>query len=73
MATRDEIVEALKEKIRQARAAGAGKADSGGPQIKEKVIIHKFDHTPLPGEIVEPLETVIFEDGQMTVLPGKGE
>ncbi len=72
LATPEAIHDALIAKLQAARAANP-RRDPSGPQIREKAVLKKFDHTPLPGEDVEPIETVIIEDGQITVLPGKGE
>lgn len=70
--TPEAIRDALIAKIQAARTAGA-RRDTNGPQLVERVVLKKFDRTPLPGEDIEPIETVIIEDGQYTVLPGKGE
>lgn len=73
-ATPEAIRDALVERLANARAArAANPTDPGLPDIKEKVILKKFDHTPLPGETLDPIETVIIEDGKVTVLPGNGE
>lgn len=47
--------------------------DAPGVTIRETVRIAKYDHTPLPGETLEPIETVTIENGQVTTVPGKGE
>jgi len=67
-----EIVEKLMAKIAELRAAGA-RRDKGAPRVVEKVVLKKFERTPLPGEDLEPIETVVIEDGQIvSVTPGKG-
>jgi hypothetical protein len=69
-----ELIAALVAKIAELRAALGAKHDKSSPRVVERVTLKKFDHTPLPGEDLTPLETVIIEDGRIVaVIPGNGQ
>lgn len=54
-------------------AARGLRADEPTVEIRERIVLVKYDQTPQPGETRTPLETVIVEDGLVTVIPGGGE
>lgn len=48
--------------LMRARAGVGGPLDLSDVKVRETVTLRKFDHTPQPGEALEPFETVVVSD-----------
>jgi len=71
--TRQQMIDALLAKVAEYRAQMGQQVDGSSQRLVEKAVIQKFERTPLPGEVLEPIETIVVENGVITVIPGKGD